>query len=138
MLTHVMVGTNDLEKSKQFYDAVLGTLAVATLIAHTGLRLGHNLNLYLMLSFIGLLLVGGIASGVIGLQHLLPRGMAKRARELSLWLHIVFLWPLPVEQPWQETPDPLPDPDAFIETLRRLGISNDSRVVAYDDGSGGD
>jgi thiosulfate/3-mercaptopyruvate sulfurtransferase len=32
---------------------------------------------------------------------------------------------------------PLPDPDAFIETLRRLGISNDSRVVAYDDGSGG-
>lgn len=28
MLTHVMVGTDDLEKSKQFYDAVLGTLGV--------------------------------------------------------------------------------------------------------------
>jgi len=28
MLTHVMVGTNDLEESKQFYDAVLGTLGV--------------------------------------------------------------------------------------------------------------
>jgi nitrite reductase (NADH) large subunit len=76
--------------------AALGTLAVATLIAHTGLRLGHHLNIYLMLSFVGLLLVGGIASGIIGLQHALPRGMAKHARELSLWLHIVFLWPLPV------------------------------------------
>ena len=72
-----------------------GTLAVATLIAHTGLRLGYNLNLYLMLSFVGLLLVGGVASGVIGLQHLLPSGVAKRSRELSLWMHILLLWPLP-------------------------------------------
>lgn len=28
MLTHVMVGTDDLEKSKQFYDAVLGALGI--------------------------------------------------------------------------------------------------------------
>lgn len=28
MFSHVMVGTNDPEKSKQFYDAVLGTLGV--------------------------------------------------------------------------------------------------------------
>lgn len=75
---------------------VLGMLAVATLIAHTGLRLGHNLNLYLMLSFVGLLLVGGVASAVIGLQHVLPRGIANRSRELSLWMHILLLWPLPV------------------------------------------
>ena len=26
MLTHVMVGTNDIERSKRFYDAVLGVL----------------------------------------------------------------------------------------------------------------
>ncbi|UUZ55402.1 VOC family protein [Massilia sp. H-1] len=26
MFSHVMVGTNDIERSKQFYDAVLGTL----------------------------------------------------------------------------------------------------------------
>jgi nitrite reductase (NADH) large subunit len=69
-------------------------LAVTALIAHTGLRLGHYLNLYLMLSFVGLLL-GGVASGIIGLQHLLPRGVAKRSRELSLWMHILLLWPLP-------------------------------------------
>ncbi len=32
---------------------------------------------------------------------------------------------------------PLPDPDEFVATLRRLGICNDSQVVAYDDASGG-
>ena len=74
---------------------LLGTLSAATLVAHTGLRLGHHLNLYLMLGFIGLLLAGAMASGAIGLQHALPRRVAQRGRELSLWLHIVLLWPLP-------------------------------------------
>jgi len=36
MFSHVMIGTNDLQKSKTFYDAVLGTLDVqpATLDGH--------------------------------------------------------------------------------------------------------
>ena len=29
MFSHIMVGTNDLEKAKRFYDAVLGALGVA-------------------------------------------------------------------------------------------------------------
>lgn len=29
MFSHVMVGVNDLEKSKQFYDAFLGALGIA-------------------------------------------------------------------------------------------------------------
>jgi nitrite reductase (NADH) large subunit len=74
---------------------VLGVLVAALLVAHTGLRLGHNLNLLLMLSFVGLLLVGAAASGVIGLQHRLPRRFAARSRSISLWLHILLLWPLP-------------------------------------------
>jgi catechol 2,3-dioxygenase-like lactoylglutathione lyase family enzyme len=28
MFTHIMIGTNDLEKAKSFYDALLGTLGV--------------------------------------------------------------------------------------------------------------
>ncbi len=32
---------------------------------------------------------------------------------------------------------PLPDPQAFAETLGRLGISNSSDVVVYDEGGGG-
>ena len=74
---------------------IIGVLAIATLVAHTGMRLGDNLNLYLMLSFTGLILAGAVASGSIGLQHLLPRALAQRSRELSIWSHIVLLWPLP-------------------------------------------
>ena len=29
MFSHIMIGTNDLERAKSFYDAVLGTLGVA-------------------------------------------------------------------------------------------------------------
>ena len=29
MFSHIMIGTNDLEKAKSFYDAVLGTLGIA-------------------------------------------------------------------------------------------------------------
>lgn len=74
---------------------LLGTLAAAALIAHTGLRLGHNLNLYLMLCFAGLLLAGAVAGAAIGWQHLLPRTFGRRLREWSLWAHIVLLWPVP-------------------------------------------
>jgi len=75
---------------------VLGCVAVLTLIAHTGFRLGSNLNLYLMLSFLGVLLSGAVVSGAIGLQHLLPMGAIKSVREMSIWTHIILLWPLPV------------------------------------------
>ena len=34
MFSHVMVGTADLEKSRQFYDAVLGTLGIAPGVAN--------------------------------------------------------------------------------------------------------
>ena len=72
-----------------------GVLVAATLVAHTGLRLGYSLNLLLMLAFVGLLLVGGVAGGAIGLQHVLPRKLVRRTREIALQLHIWLLWPLP-------------------------------------------
>lgn len=48
MLNHVMVGTNDLERAKRFYDAVLGTLGAGqpfrdtTQGGHTRLFYRHN------------------------------------------------------------------------------------------------
>jgi catechol 2,3-dioxygenase-like lactoylglutathione lyase family enzyme len=33
MFSHIMVGTNDLDRAKKFYDAVLGTLGVLDLAA---------------------------------------------------------------------------------------------------------
>ena len=35
MLNHVMVGSNDIERSKRFYDAVLGTLGAGEPFRHT-------------------------------------------------------------------------------------------------------
>ncbi len=41
MFSHVMVGTNDIERSKRFYDAVLATLGVGEPIRNEA-RTGHN------------------------------------------------------------------------------------------------
>jgi len=38
MFSHVMVGTNDLEASRKFYDAVLGTLGIAPGMIDDGRR----------------------------------------------------------------------------------------------------
>ena len=41
MLSHVMVGTNDIERSKRFYDAVLGLLGAGEPIRNTA-KTGHQ------------------------------------------------------------------------------------------------
>ncbi len=41
MFSHVMVGTNDIERSKRFYDAVLGTLGAGAPMSNTA-STGHK------------------------------------------------------------------------------------------------
>lgn len=36
MINHVMIGSNDIERSKRFYDAVLGTLGAGEPFRHVG------------------------------------------------------------------------------------------------------
>jgi len=38
MFSHVMVGANDLEASRKFYDAVLGALGIEPGVIHNGMR----------------------------------------------------------------------------------------------------
>ena len=75
---------------------LLGVALIGVLVAHTGLRLGTGLNQWLMLSMIGLLLAGALGGAVIALEHRIPRRIARRARRLSVWAHVLILWPLPV------------------------------------------
>ncbi len=75
---------------------LIGFLTVAVLLAHTGFRMGHNLNFFLMLSFSGLLLVGAVAGGVIAVEHKLNPGLARKLRSQFVWAHILLFWPLPV------------------------------------------
>jgi len=73
----------------------IGVLVALLLVAHTGLRLGNELNLLLMLAFLGTLLSGALLSAISGKQHELPLGVARRARRVSVWTHVLLLWPLP-------------------------------------------
>lgn len=41
MFSHVMVGTNDIERSKRFYDAVLGVLGVGEAVRNAA-KTGHQ------------------------------------------------------------------------------------------------
>lgn len=74
----------------------LGVLVVLTLLVHTGMSLGSGLNFLLMTSFSALLLLGGLATGVIATEHKLGRSLAMRLRKQSIWMHILLFWPVPV------------------------------------------
>lgn len=77
------------------------TIAVAALLAlfaHTGFRLGENLNFWLMASFLSLSLAGAGAGLAAALEHRMFKSAdpAARARTLTFWLHLIAFWPLPL------------------------------------------
>jgi nitrite reductase (NADH) large subunit len=74
---------------------VLGALTLAGLAAHTGGRLGSNLNFMLMASFLAVIVLGAAAGGVIALEHRFGAGAA-RLRRSWLWTHILIAWPIPI------------------------------------------
>lgn len=79
---------------------VLGTVALAVLAAHTGMRLGENLNLALICAFLATLLAGAIGGAIIAAEHRLAAIPAVRSRRvdprrIAIWLHILACWPLP-------------------------------------------
>lgn len=73
-----------------------GVLVIAALLAHTGMRLGNGLNFYLMFGFTGLLLAGGLLTLSIAQEHRLSLSTARRLRSISLWMHLLLFWPVPV------------------------------------------
>jgi nitrite reductase (NADH) large subunit len=74
---------------------VFGALTLAGLAAHTGGRLGSNLNFLLMTTFLAVVVLGAAAGGVIALEHRIGAGAA-RLRRTWLWTHILIAWPIPV------------------------------------------
>lgn len=84
----------------RIFHLITGLLTLVALFAHTGFRLGSNLNKWLMLSFLACLIFGAVAGLMTGSEHrlkdqrLLPA--ESRPRTLPTWLHIIALWPLPV------------------------------------------
>lgn len=74
---------------------------VATLVAlfvHTGFRLGDNLNLWLMSTFLAVCLSGVALGFGTALEHrlLADAASAARLRGAAVWLHVLAFWPLPM------------------------------------------
>jgi nitrite reductase (NADH) large subunit len=75
--------------------AVMGVAGLAMLAAHTGMRPGGNLNLVLMTSFVGANVAGAFAGGLVG--GALGHGRTSaRVGQTLVWIHVLFVWPLPV------------------------------------------
>lgn len=79
----------------RLFHTVLGVLCLLILLAHTGLRLGENLNAYLMSNFLALAVLGAITAGVIATESSLGAQLGKRLRRWCSWGHIALFWPLP-------------------------------------------
>jgi hypothetical protein len=71
----------------------LAVLAGLTLLAHTGGRVGVNLNLALSATFVTALVLGAVSALSVAREH---HGVAAvRIRRRMTWAHLVFTWPLP-------------------------------------------
>lgn len=73
---------------------VLGLAMLTVLFLHTGLNLGHNLNLALMTTFLAIVLAGALAGGVAAARHRMVAARGVAWQRLSVWVHIIAFWPL--------------------------------------------
>ncbi len=76
--------------------ALLGAGGAALLMLHTGFHLGENLNRWLMLCFLAVLVLGSAAGLASALSHRLSPALARRLQQQGNWLHVLVAWPLPV------------------------------------------
>jgi nitrite reductase (NADH) large subunit len=75
--------------------AFFGALTLLALVAHTGGRLGSNLNFALIATFLAVVALGSIAGGITALEHRLGASAA-RLRRTWTWTHILLFWPIPM------------------------------------------
>ncbi len=82
----------------RIFHLAIGLTSLVILFAHTGFRLGENLNMWLMVTFLGLGAAGALAGLTTAFEHKIfntPKEAAK-TRSLSFWFHLIAFWPLPV------------------------------------------
>lgn len=79
--------------------SVIGLLSLAGLFAHTGMRLGRNLNFLLATTFLGLIVIGGLTGAITAMESRVQGGKAialRRWRPRIARCHILLFLPLPV------------------------------------------
>lgn len=70
--------------------------ALFVLVLHTGMQLGENLNGWLMLNYLSVAAVGGVAGVIAAKERLMGARRGRKLRAMTNWLHIILFWPLPV------------------------------------------
>jgi nitrite reductase (NADH) large subunit len=76
--------------------AIAGVAAVAGLLLHSGGRMGQGIAFLLAAAWLGALLAGGGLAIVFARAHVMAAEARALAGQAAHWLHLVFLWPLPV------------------------------------------
>lgn len=76
--------------------SILGVATLAVLFFHTGLHFGENLNLWLLICFLGLNLAGGLAAIAVATERRISGSLGARLRGVATKAHIVFFLPYPV------------------------------------------
>ena len=71
-------------------------VALLVLVLHTGMQLGENLNGWLMLNYLSVAAVGGLAGVIAARERVIGGRRGRRLRATLNWLHIILFWPLPV------------------------------------------
>jgi len=74
---------------------VLGFVTVFGLAVHSGYSLGSGVNNLLALSFVSILLAGGLSSALVAVEHKLDAVLSRKIKNKLVWLHIIAFWPLP-------------------------------------------
>ena len=73
---------------------LVGVFSLVALTAHTGFRLGFNLNKILMLNVLVLAVTGSFAGGVVALSHRLVPSHGRLLQNGWTLLHTLLCWPL--------------------------------------------
>lgn len=80
----------------RFLHLAIGVISVGMIALHTGFHTGENLNRWLLMTFIAVLLLGSLAGLVTSMSHRLNPSTAQTVQKSWNLLHIVAAWPLPV------------------------------------------
>jgi len=79
----------------RFLHVFLGASCAALLYLHTGMHVGENLNFFLMINFVAVLMLGAVTGFVVSLTHYLSPPRSRKLRKFWNWAHTLVVWPLP-------------------------------------------
>lgn len=79
----------------RIFHTALGLTTLFVLLLHTGFSFGEQLNFLLMLSFVGIAILGAALGLLTSYEAKKPSLMISKWKSYSAWAHIICFWPLP-------------------------------------------